>query len=103
MDDERIYKFHHYLVKNKTQFENHKVLMVHPEYYIYLREIIYKLDEIISYNQDQPIIDKERLEKIGLKYEELHFVDYHQLRTQIKNKIIQNKINSLVYKLIDKK
>lgn len=95
MVDEQIYELHHYLVKNKTQFENHKQLMVHPEYYVYLKEILKKLDEVIFYNIDQPVIDKKTLEEIGLEYEDLHFVDYHQLRTQIKNKIIHNKIKAI--------
>jgi hypothetical protein len=92
MDDERIHDLHQYLITNKSQFKNHKTLMVHPEYYVYLKEILKKLDEVIFYNIDQPVIDKKILEEIGLEYENLHFVDYHQLRTQIKNKIILNKI-----------
>jgi len=95
MDDEQIHELHQYLIKNKSQFNNHELLMVHPEYYIYLREILNQLDEIIKYNKKQPIIDKKVLSQIGLEFEELHFVDYLQLHTQIKNKIIRNKIDSI--------
>tara|TARA_B110000438_G_C15237869_1_gene404317 strand:+ start:61 stop:474 length:414 start_codon:yes stop_codon:yes gene_type:complete len=95
MDDERIHDLHQYLIINKSLFNNHKTLMVHPEYYVYLKEILKKLDEVIFYNIDQPVIDKKILEEIGLEYEDIHFVDYHQLRTQIKNKIIHNKIKAI--------
>ena len=81
-----------------NRHENHEILMVHPEYYIYLRKIIKKMDEIIEYNTAQPVINKKVLADIGLIYEDLHFVDYRQLNSQIKNKIIQNKINSLLNK-----
>ena len=68
------------------------------KYYVLLHEIIKKTDDIISYNQDQPVIDKKLLKEIGLQFENLHFVNYNQLNKQIKDKIIQNKINSLKVK-----
>ena len=98
MDDERVHELHQYLIKNKSIFKNHEILMVHPEYYIYLREIINKIDEIIEYNTDQPVINKKVLADIGLEFEDLYFVDYLQLNSQIKNKIIQNKIKSIIHK-----
>ena len=59
MDDERVHELHQYLIKNKSIFKNHEILMVHPEYYIYLREIINKMNEIIDYNAEQPVINKK--------------------------------------------
>ena len=55
------------------------------------------MDEIIDYNTEQPVINKKVLTDNGLIYEDLHFVDYQQLSSQIKNKIIQNKIKSLLH------
>jgi len=100
MDDIRIHDLHQYLVKNKSFFKNHLKLMTNPDYYVLLGEIIKTMDEIISYNQYQPVVNKLKLNEIGLVYEELHFVDFNQLQIQIKNQLIQNKINST---LIDKK
>ena len=102
MDNKQIHELHQYLIHNKSQFNGHKALMIHPEYYVILREILNQLDEIIKYNQEQPVIAKDKLKEIGLKFEDLHFIDYHQLQTQIKNKIILNKINSLIKKPIEK-
>ena len=98
MDDGRLHELHQYLIINKSIFDKHEILMVHPEYYIYLRAIINKMDEIIDLNSEQPVINKKILADIGLIYEDLHFVDYLQLKTQIQNKIIQNKINFLLNK-----
>jgi hypothetical protein len=98
MDDEQIHELHRYLVKNKSHFKNHEFLMVHPEYYIYLREILNQMDEIIRYNKKQPVIDKKLLSQIGLEFDDLLYIDFIQLETQIKNKIIINKINSLKIK-----
>ena len=56
------------------------------------------MDAIIDHNSEQPIINKQLLADIGLEFEELYFVDYLQLNSQIKNKIIQNKIRSLIHK-----
>jgi len=95
MDDEQIHELHQYLIKNKSQFINHEILMVHPEYYIYLREILNQIDEIIKYNKKQPIIDKKVLSQIGLEFEEMHFIDFIQLESQIKNKLIRNKIEAI--------
>ena len=102
IDDKRVHELHQYLIHNKSQFNGHKTLMIHPEYYVILREILNQLDEIIKYNQEQPIIAKDKLKEIDLIFEDLHFIDYHQLQTQIKNKIILNKINSLIKKPIEK-
>ena len=71
--------------------------MVHPQYYIYLSEMINKIDEIISYNIDQPVINKKLLKDIGIEYENLHFIDYLQLYIQIKDRVINNKIKSLIH------
>jgi len=95
MDDDQIHELHQYLIKNKSQFINHEILMVHPEYYIYLREILNQIDEIIKYNKKQPIIDKKVLSQIGLEFEEMHFIDFIQLESQIKNKLIRNKIEAI--------
>ena len=63
-----------------------------------LNEIINKMDDIILYNNDQSVIDKKELENIGLIFEDLHYIDYNQLKTQIKHRIIKNKINSIISK-----
>ncbi|MBC8198075.1 MAG: hypothetical protein H8E60_09340 [Candidatus Marinimicrobia bacterium] len=95
MDDDQIHELHQYLIKNKSLFINHEILMVHPEYYIYLREILNQIDKIIKYNKKQPIIDKKVLSQIGLEFEEMHFIDFIQLESQIKNKLIRNKIEAI--------
>ena len=96
MDDARVHDLHQYLLDNKAIFENHLILMSHPEYYVMLNEIINKMDDIIVYNDDQPVIDKKELKSIGLVFEDLHYIDYNQLRTQIKHQIIRNKINFII-------
>lgn len=96
MDDVRVHDLHQYLLGNKSIFKNHLILMSHPEYYILLNEIIKKIDDIILYNNDQPVIDKKELKSIGLVFEDLHYIDFNQLRSQIKHRIIQNKINSII-------
>ena len=98
MNNKRIHELHQYLINNKSIFINYELLMLHSKYYVLLHEIIKKTDDIISYNQDQPVIDKKLLKEIGLQFENLHFVNYNQLNKQIKDKIIQNKINSLKVK-----
>ena len=96
MDDARVHDLHQYLLDNKAIFENHLILMSHPEYYVILNEIINKMDDIIVYNNDQPVIDKKELKSIGLVFEDLHYIDYNQLRTQIKHQIIRYKINFII-------
>ena len=96
IDDAKVHALHQYLLDNKSIFKDHIILMSHPKYYILLNEIIKKMDDIILYNNDQPVIDKKELKNIGLVFEDLHFVDFNQLKTQIKNRIIENKINSII-------
>lgn len=96
MDDARVHDLHQYLLDNKGIFNNHLILMSHTEYYVILSEIINKMDDIIVYNNDQPVIDKKELKNIGLVLEDLHYIDYNQLRTQIKHQIIRNKINFII-------
>ncbi len=98
IDDIRVSDLHKYLIKNKSIFKNHLILMSHPKYYILLDEIIKKLDNIISYNEKQPVINKTELKSIGMVFENLHFIDYNQLEIQIKNQLIKNKINFIINK-----
>ena len=49
------------------------------------------MDEIIDYNTEQPVINKKVLTDNGLIYEDLHFVDYQQLNSQIKIKLFKIK------------
>ena len=42
--------------------------MLHSKYYVLLHEIIKKTDDIISYNQDQPIIDKKLFDDKSIVY-----------------------------------
>ena len=102
IDDARAHELHQYLLDNKSIFKNHLILMSHPDYYTLLNEIIKKMDDIILYSEKQPIIDKTNLKTIGLAYEELHFINFNQLKLQIKNKIIKNKIISLNTTVIGK-
>jgi len=78
IDDARVHELHQYLLDNKSIFKNHLILMSHPDYYSLLNEIIKKMDDIILYSENQPIIDKTNLKKIGLDYEELHFINFNQ-------------------------
>ena len=66
IDDAKVYELHQYLLDNKSIFKNHLILMSHPKYYILLNEIIKKMNEVILYNNDQPVIDKKELKNIGL-------------------------------------
>ena len=96
--DFRVHELHQYILKNKNIFNDHLVLMSHSNYTTILKNIIEQMDQIISYNTHQPVINKDLLKNIGIDFNEIHFIDYNQLKIIIKNQLIKNKIKSIISK-----
>ena len=42
--------------------------------------------------------NKDLLKNIGIDFNEIHFIDYNQLKIIIKNQLIKNKIKSIMSK-----
>ena len=97
-NDFRVHELHQYILKNKNIFHDHLVLMSHSNYTTILKNIIEQMDQIISYNTHQPVINKDLLKNIGINFNEIHFIDYNQLKIIIKNQLIKNKIKSIISK-----
>ena len=97
-NDFRVHELHQYILKNKNIFNDHIVLMSHSNYTTILKNIIEQMDQIISYNTHQPVINKDLLKNIGIDFNEIHFIDYNQLKIIIKNQLIKNKIKSIISK-----
>ena len=97
-NDFRVHELHQYILKNKNIFNDHLVLMSHSDYTTILKNVIEQMDQIISYNAHQPVINKDLLNNIGINFNEIHFIDYNQLKIIIKNQLIKNKIKSIISK-----
>ena len=68
--------------------------MSHSNYTTILKNIIEQMDQIISYNTHQPVINKDLLKNIGIDFNEIHLLITTN-KIIIKNQLIKIKLNQL--------